>query len=296
MSRPLRLEWEGALYHVTARGDRREPIVEDDVDRAAWVEVLAATCERFHWRLHVWCLMGNHYHLLLETPQANLSLGMRQLNGVWSQQFNRRHGRVGHVFQGRFKAIMVQRESYLLELARYVVLNPVRARMVNEVQAYAWSSYRATAGLAPGPGMAHLQAALEPSFEAAALLAMFSPLHHEAQAKYVDFVRAGIGLPPVWQALEGQLFLGSREFLLEMQAKLGSAQRLRDVPQLQQRMARVPLEQWAQRYPRDAAIRQAFASGHYRQRELADFFGLSGATVSRVVRTPNPPVNINQAT
>jgi putative transposase len=152
LSRPLRIECEGALYHVTSRGDRREPIVESDGDRAAWVEVLAATCVRFNWRLHAWCLMGNHYHLLLETPEPNLSLGMRQLNGVWSQQFNRRHGRVGHVFQGRFKAIMVQRESYLLELARYVVLNPVRARMVAQVEGFAWSSFRATAGLPAGLG------------------------------------------------------------------------------------------------------------------------------------------------
>lgn len=151
MSRPLRIECEGALYHVTSRGYRRGAIVEDDMDRAAWVDVLAGTCGRFGWRLHDWCLMDNHYHLLLQTPQPNLSDGMHQLNGVWSQQFNRRHGRVGQVFQGRFKAIMVERDSYLLELARCVVLNPVRARTVPQAQDHAWSSYRATLGLAPRP-------------------------------------------------------------------------------------------------------------------------------------------------
>jgi putative transposase len=116
---------------------------------------------------------------------------------------------------------------------------------------------------------------LAPCCETDALLALFSPLLHEARSKYVDFVRAGVGLPPVWQGLEGQVFLGSREFMLEMQAKLGSAARLRDVPQLQRRAARVPLEHWAAQLPRDAAIAQAFASGHYRQRELAEFFGVS---------------------
>jgi putative transposase len=157
MTRPLRLEFPGAPHHVTARGDRREPIVEDDVDRVAWVGLLGRVCQRFRWRLHAWVLMGNHYHLLLETPDARLSEGMRQLNGVWSQHFNRRHGRVGQVFQGRFKAIFVERESDLLELARYVVLNPVRAHMVTDVADYAWSSYGTMMGQ-PDPALASVGA------------------------------------------------------------------------------------------------------------------------------------------
>lgn len=117
--------------------------MEDDEDRAAWVAVLGEACEGFGWRVHAWCLMTNHYHLLVETPQGNLSAGMRQLNGVWAQCFNQRHGRVGHVFQGRYKAIMVEKESYLLELSRYVVLNPVRVGKVADAADYPWSSYPA---------------------------------------------------------------------------------------------------------------------------------------------------------
>jgi REP-associated tyrosine transposase len=133
MARPLRIEFAGALYHVTARGNNREAIFlgADEADREAFLEILGAICERFNWVCHAYCLMTNHYHLLIETPDANLSGGMRQLNGVYTQYVNRTHRRVSHLFQGRFKGILVEREGYLLELARYVVLNPVRAGMVS---------------------------------------------------------------------------------------------------------------------------------------------------------------------
>lgn len=141
MTRPLRLEFPGALYHVTSRGDRRGTIYLDDTDRLAWQEVLALVCERYHFVVHSFCQMSNHYHLLVETVEANLSQGMRQLNGVYTQHFNRRHKLVGHVLQGRYKAILVQKENYLLELARYIVLNPVRAHMVASPDDCYWSSH-----------------------------------------------------------------------------------------------------------------------------------------------------------
>ena len=126
MARPLRLEFPHALYHVTARGNAQQDVYLDDDDRELFLCVLAEVIDRFRWICHAYCLMGNHYHLLIETPDANLSLGMRQLNGVYTQRFNRHHNRAGHLFQGRFKAILVERYSYLLELARYIVLNPLR--------------------------------------------------------------------------------------------------------------------------------------------------------------------------
>ena len=127
MARPLRLEIPGGLYHVTSRGDRREDIYLSDTDRQRWLDLLGEVCSRHNWLCHAYCLMDNHYHIVVETIDGNLSAGMRKLNGVYTQWHNRTHDRVGHVFQGRFKAIIVQREGYLLELARYVVLNPVRA-------------------------------------------------------------------------------------------------------------------------------------------------------------------------
>lgn len=139
MSRPIRLEFEGALYHVSSRGDRREDIYESDGDRNAFLGLLGNICERVNWVCHAYCLMSNHYHLLIETPDANLSRGMRNLNGKYTQLFNRAHHRVGHVFQGRYKAIIVDADTYLMELARYVVLNPVRAFMVDRPEDWPWS-------------------------------------------------------------------------------------------------------------------------------------------------------------
>lgn len=124
MARPLRIEYQGAVYHITSRGDRREPMALDDVDRSAFIEVLAQALKRFDARAWAYCLMGDHYHLVLHTRQANLSRLMRHVNGVYTQTFNRRHGLVGHLFQGRFKAIVVDADSYLLEVCRYVDLNP----------------------------------------------------------------------------------------------------------------------------------------------------------------------------
>jgi REP element-mobilizing transposase RayT len=154
VARPPRLEFAGALYHVTARGNERRDIFlgDADGDRAALLNVLGATCERFNWLIHAYCLMTNHDHRLVETPDANLSEGMRQLSGVFTQYVNRTHTRVGHLFQGRFKAILVERDSYLPELARYLVLNPVRAGMLPAPGDWPWRSYRAMVGEVPAAG------------------------------------------------------------------------------------------------------------------------------------------------
>ena len=151
MVRPLRIEFPGALYHVTSRGDRQEAIFDDDQDRTALLNILGDVVSRFRWQCHAYCLMGNHYHLMIETPQGNLTKGMRQLNGVFTQWSNRRHQRSGHLFQGRYKAILVDRNAYFLELARYIVLNPVRARIVAQPGQWPWSSYRAMVGEEPSP-------------------------------------------------------------------------------------------------------------------------------------------------
>jgi len=293
----LRLEWPGALYHVTSRGDRREPIVEDDEDRASWVAVLGEACVRFDWRVHAWCLMTNHYHLLLETPQGNLSAGMRHLNGVWSQCSNRRHRRVGHVFQGRYKAILVERESYLLELSRYVVLNPVRAGMVADAADYPWSSYPAMLARSD-----RYPPVVQPSWlETDWVLQQFGTTRRRAVAAYVDFVRAGVGLPSVWAGLRGQVFLGSDAFVERMTQQFDSHDpALRDVPYLQRRpppRAEPTLEApaalrsapsasrtTAWRAKRDAAMAAAYADGRHSLRDIAEAFGVHEATASRAVR------------
>ena len=146
MTRPLRIEYAGAVYHITSRGNEKKAVFRGDQDRINFLNVLQHVNKRYHWICHAYCLMENHYHLLIETPDGNLSFGMRQLNGVYTQLFNRRHQRTGHLFQGRYTSILIQKDSHLLEVCRYVVLNPVRARVVERPEAWKWSSYRATAG------------------------------------------------------------------------------------------------------------------------------------------------------
>jgi REP element-mobilizing transposase RayT len=145
MARPLRLEFPGALYHVTSRGDRQEAIFHTDAEREIWLAVLAEVCARFNWDVHAFCQMGNHYHLVVETIDGKLARGMRHLNGQYAQWINRRRAIAGHLFQGRYHAVLVQRDSYLLELARYVVLNPLRAGLVAALDDWRWSSCAMTA-------------------------------------------------------------------------------------------------------------------------------------------------------
>src|SRR5579859_3715129 len=129
MARPLRIEFSGAFHHVMARGNARQNIFRDTQDRQAFLAGLKRVCERFDWRIWAYCLMDNHYHLLVETLEPTLSRGMREINGVYTQGFNRRHSRVGHVFQGRYKSLLIEKDAYLLELSRYIVLNPVKAKI-----------------------------------------------------------------------------------------------------------------------------------------------------------------------
>src|ERR1041385_5628104 len=131
MARPLRIEYPGAVYHITTRGNARRAVFKDASDRALFLDPLQRVSERYHWLCHAYCLMDNHYHLVLETLDGNLAQGMRQLNGIYTQAYNRRHRRVGHLFQGRYKAILVDKESYLLEVCRYFVLTPARPRPVD---------------------------------------------------------------------------------------------------------------------------------------------------------------------
>jgi REP element-mobilizing transposase RayT len=275
MARPLRLEFAGAIYHLTSRGDGREAIFLDDQDREGFLSVLAAVVGRYHWRLHAYCLMGNHYHLLVETPEPNLSRGMRHLNGVYTQRFNRRHHRVGHVFQGRFKAIVVERDAYLLELVRYIVLNPVRARMHRKVHVYPWSSYRATAGLAPAPEW----------LTVGWLLGQFGASRARARRRYTSFVEAGIGTSAVWGELRQQIYLGSEEFVERQQKRLPAGQDLSEIPRAQHRSPAKPLAAYAAAYnDPHAAMAAAYRSGDYSLATVGRYFGVHYSTVSRAVK------------
>ena len=219
--------------------------------------------------------MDNHYHLLIQTPDGNLSKGMRQLNGVYTQASNRRHQRVGHLFQGRFKAILVDSDAYLRELARYVVLNPVRAGMVKKPANWPWSSYRSSVGLEPST----------PWLAVDGLLALFAKRRSLAQQRYAQFVAEGIGAASPWANLKGQVFLGDEQFVNRMQTHIQSGKDDVQIPKTQRRPQTMPLAEIERHAPdRNAAIVAAYATGAYSYQQISDHFGVHFTTVGRVVR------------
>ncbi|XVJ71542.1 MAG: addiction module toxin RelE [Rhizobacter sp.] len=277
MTRPLRLELAGALYHVTSRGDRREPIYLMEQDREDWLAVLAQVCERFNWVVHAYCQMTNHYHLLVETVDGNLARGMRQLNGEYTQRFNRRHGVVGHLFQGRYKAILVQKEAYLLELSRYVVLNPLRAGMVESLVDWPWSSYACMMGQQVCPAW----------LDSDWLLSQFGKNRTQAQQNYVAFVLEGRGVPSPLSRVQHQLLLGDEAFVNQHQPPAHQALNpsLRELSMAHRRAVAWPLARYeADCADRNLAMARAYQSGAYTMPQIAAHFGVHTMTVSRAVK------------
>ncbi len=279
MARTLRLEYPGAVYHVTSRGNARRKIYSDDEDRAMFLATLAWVVERFGWVCHAYCLMGNHYHLLIETPEANLSRGMRQLNGVYTQGFNRRHRKVGHLFQGRYKAILVERDSYLLELARYIVLNPVRAKMVESPETYPWSSYRPTLGLD----------AIPPGLSIDWVLGQFAKTGLAARKRYAAFVHDGVGKVSPWGELKGQILLGGDAFVKDMAPHLDKSKAMIEIPKRQRLLRRTVLKTILagaaeSKAARNRAMATAYLEHGYTLAEISKEVGLHYATISRLIK------------
>lgn len=270
MSRPLRIEYPGALYHLTGRGNRRQAIFLGDHDRRLFLDLLAEAVDRYRWLCHAYCLMDNHYHLLVQTPLANLGRGMRHLNGVYTQRFNRAHGRVGHVFQGRYGAILIEQEPHLLEVARYVVLNPQRAGLA-DVTEWPWSSYRATAGLAEIPAFLHTEW----------LLAQFGPGTERARRAYRRYVGEGEGKASPWEGAASPEVLGGEAFLATTQALAATDS---EVPRAQRYLVRPTLAELQRQHTvRGAWMAAAFREHGYTLRDIAAASGLHYSSASKIV-------------
>ena len=280
MARPLRIEFPGAIYHITSRGNARQAIFKGNPDRFGFLRVLGDVVSRFNWLCHAYCLMGNHYHLLIETIDGNLSQGMRHLNGVYTQAFNRRHERVGHVLQGRYKSIIIDRDNYLLEVCRYVVLNPVRAGIVENPRKYVWSSYKATAGYVKPPSLLTVDW----------ILGHYGKKRQEARKRYKDFVHAGIDAPSIWDELKAQCILGSKEFVDRLRPAARDKEEIKEIPKVQ-RLAFRPViekiissEKTRNREERNKAIEKAYFDYGYTQSEIARQLDLHYGTISRIIK------------
>lgn len=233
MARPLRNEHAGALYHVTSRGNERRPIFRTDHDRSTFLSCLGAAATRFGWSVTAYVLMTNHFHLVVQTPEPNLSRGMQWMNGKYAAWFNHEHKRTGHLFQGRFHALLVEKETYFAEVLRYVVLNPVRAGMTDRLEEYQWSSYRATSGLVAAPSWLDVSAAL----------AWLGPDQPKAEAAYREFVHAKIGCEErLWEKVTNAIYLGTEDWAKKMRKLVESKPRSTDHPRVQRAVGRPKIQ------------------------------------------------------
>lgn len=275
MNRPLRVEFDNSLYHITARGDRRGRIYRSDSDRLTWLSILGETCDRFRFVVHAYCQMTNHYHILLATTNGQISRGMCHLNGKYSRYFNRAHNLVGHVFQGRYKAIICQSDLYLQELSRYIELNPVRARITVLPGDWPWSSYRAKMGSADLPAWLHSKMVLE----------QFGGNSASARDAYKKFVVAGIGGASPLAAVSNQLVLGDEDFQSSIVGSRVSGDPF-EFRRVHRRAVARPLPEYFHEFrdPKEA-MAQAYFSLAYSMPEIAHFARVSVKTVSRAVHS-----------
>ena len=290
MARPLRISFPGAFYHITSRGNERKAIYKSRSDRLKFLSYLESATARYAAVIHCYCLMGNHYHLLLETPSGNLPQIMRHINGAYTTYFNTKRDRSGHLFQGRYKAILVEKDAYTKELSRYIHLNPVRAGLVDAPDDYEWTSYQAYIGAVPSPEW------LTQAF----ILGYFSPRRATARKQYAAFVNAALGADydsPL-EAAVGGLILGNRAFVEKIRSRyLDNTLEGRDLPELKKLQDRpsaslidAAVERLANEEPTLVRNLKIYFHHKYSGRSLKELgrrFGIGESAVSQVCRRLN---------
>ena len=266
VTRPPRIEVAQGVYHVVARGNERRLVFRDDVDRERFLEILCRVAERYDWRVLCYCLMGNHYHLLVVTVGPNLARGMRQLNGVYAQWFNRRHGRVGHLFQGRYKAVLVQGDEHLHRAVRYIVRNPVRAGLTRRVDEWRRTSHAATIAATAASVVA-----------VADLLSYLGSDARSARGWYVELVSGEVDLA----AAPHPLLEGDDVFIDENLARLRPSP---EHPRVYVVPPRPTLGDVVTSRDDVAAVFRAYAVHGYSMRQIASHLGCGVTTIHRRVR------------
>lgn len=271
MARPLRIEFPGAVYYISTSGNAGRNIFQDAKDGQMWLEVFESVCKRFSWICYSFCLMTDHYHLIIETPEPNLSKGMRQLNGVYTQNFNRRHNSAGHVFQGRFKSILVQKEKYLADLMKYVFFSPVRAGYSKYAHQFKWSNYKWFLKKDECPDWLSSK--------------MLDNSVKDELEQLIEEISENKGIENnVLENVRKQIYLGDDEFISEIQKKIDREKKLSEIPKEQ--ISNVHSINYFQNSSksRDEAITKAYLVGNYTMKEIADYFSLHYSTVSRIIK------------
>ncbi len=284
MARPLRIEYPGAYYHVTSRGNEQKDVFKSRWDREKFLTYLESATKRYGAVVHAFCLMSNHYHLLLETPEGNLSKIMRHINGAYTTYFNVKRKRAGHLFQGRYKAILVEADKYLMELSSYIHLNPVRVGIVEKPEQYQWSSYRSYTGHS------------EPEWlRTGFILGCFAKKPADAQKKYRTFVEDRLGKEyesPLTETF-GSSILGGADFIDEISALYLKGKEDENIPALRQFTRRpTPEEIMAEakaafvdeKLARRASIHLCHKCTGMRLREIGEHFNVRDTGISEASR------------
>jgi REP element-mobilizing transposase RayT len=284
MSRPLRIEYHDAFYHITARGNDRQNVFRTNKDRERFLEYLESATERYKAVIHAYCLMDNHYHILLQTPEGNLSQIMHHINGAYTNYYNTKRNRAGHLFQGRYKAFLVSIDEYAKELSRYIHLNPVRAGMVETPEAYRWTSYKDYIGINKPPVWLYTDFVLN----------LFDRRVTVSRKEYRKFVESMLGMEyesPIKDVFASTI-LGSRDFINEIREKhLERKGRDRDIPDLKyfHKMPGVGdiIKQTEELFDGDSALLkrvQIYLCHRYsgkRLKEIGEHFGIGISGVSQ---------------
>lgn len=282
MARPLRLERPGAVYFIATTGNAGLKIFREPTDSERFLDVVGESCRRFRWHCLAYCLLPESYQLVVRTEAATLSRGMRQINGRYTQAFHRRHGTSGHLFQGRYQAILVEPGAFVTAVCCDVLRQPVQRGLAAEAAAWRWSSYRATLGR-------HQEGGVPPDWlDPGPLLDHFGSDVQTARHRLAGAIDHAPEMP-VWENLRHQVFLGSDAFVEAMreEAKEAAAARgnLAEIPRAQWQTPPPPLESYEQQATnRDEAMAKAYLSGRYSQAAIAAYFQVHYSSVSRAVR------------
>jgi putative transposase len=281
MARPLRIEYEGAVYHVISRGNENQSIYRNDSDRLLFFKILDDVVKKFNWLVHAYCLMRNHYHLVIETVDATLSRGMRQLNGVYTQAFNNKHKRAGHLYQGRFKSILIQKDNHLLEVCRYIVLNPVKAGIVHIPEGYKWSSYNSMTGK---------QEPL-PFFTKDWILSQFGTKHETARKGYMDFIKEGTDDEGKYgsKELKNMPAYGDDNFIQQFKDRIKGKKEIKEIVRKERYAGRPRIEDtitpdiMPDKKARNEKIITLIYNWGYGQKEIADRLKLHYSSISKML-------------